>query len=136
MPVASRVLLLLASGLVVAGCFSGFSDYDQRGDADISARISAANSPLISHVNHREGDYMDPATIVIYMASDTDAAAVRTVLCDIAIPARTAGRPSDGLSIEVVDEAAQLVGLDLNFDCSFRPSPPSPSASGSAAPPS
>ena len=117
----------MAMGFVVAGCFAGFPDHDPRGDLSIVAKIEAADSVLIASVDYVEGDYMDPATILVEMAPDTDDADVRAVMCEIVIPARIAIQGSEGLSIVVVDDAREVTESDWDFRCG-HPSTPSPAA--------
>jgi hypothetical protein len=109
--------------------------YDPRGDGDIAARIEAAHARGVDSVSRHVGDDMDGATIDIAMTDDAGWDDVKHVLCDVAIPARDAGDPSEGLSIDVW-LGSRIVAWDREADCTTHDVSAAPAAASPAPTPS
>jgi hypothetical protein len=71
---------------------------------------------MVRSVRYIDGDALDAATIEITMREGATTAEVTTVLCDIAVPARDAGDPSEGLGMVVLNSAQRTVGHSSDSD--------------------
>jgi hypothetical protein len=128
-------LALLGGVLASATACARDVGYDPRGDGDIATRIEAAHAHGVDYVSRHVGDDMDGATIDIAMTADAGWDDVKHVLCEVAIPARDAGDPSEGLSIDVWLDG-RIVAWDREADCTRYDGATAPAASSPVPKPS
>lgn len=88
---------LVSASAVVACC--GVTNDDERSGPAIAEAIAGARSPLVERVTYNPGDFVDPPTIDVVMATGSSLRDAATVACAIVIPAMAAGSPPDGLTV-------------------------------------
>jgi hypothetical protein len=118
-------LTALLSLVMVAGCGPHLFRYDQRGGPHITELIREAKPSFVTDIWYRQGDFMDPATIAVFVRDGTASAEIGTFVCAVVEPAVASRDPPEGLSVDFYNSVGYLAGADA-FDCSTT-TPPIPS---------
>ena len=98
-----------AVAVLLVGCGIGEAGYDQRDGPAIANRIRLASSPIVQEVSYRPGDFMDSATITIILKRGVEAGAAEAFICSVVVPALSSGEPPDSLSVDILDDASELM---------------------------